>query len=150
MLCPLLWKQATRTLQCYFMRMLTSPKPSHRYDVITDLFEWCLCLVWVGSLSSLACLFSLGDSSTGQKDVSKSNSEGHLWLEAPPHDKPRCCYWFALNDTLPVVGRWTGNLPDFYEHSRLQPKVPSGSNQLGMSCWKWCGCRLIHWRPFLY
>lgn len=153
MLCPSLWKQDTRTSQCYFMHMLTSPKPNHRYDIITDLFQSSPCLVWVGSLHTLTCLFSLGDSSTRQKNVSKSNSEGHVWLEAPPasHDKPCCCYWFTLNDALPVVGCWTGNLPDFYEHSRLQPKVPSERNQLGMSCWNESAdrCRFIHGRPFL-
>lgn len=78
---------------------------------------------------------------------------GACLTRSPPtsHDKPCCCYWFTLNDALPVVGCWTGNLPDFYEHSRLQPKVPSERNQLGMSCWNesadWC--RFIHWRPFL-
>lgn len=39
--------------------------------------------VWFGSIRSLTCVFSLGDSSTRQKNVSQSNTEEHVWLEAP-------------------------------------------------------------------
>lgn len=81
MLCPLLWKQDTRILQCYFTRTSTSPKPSHRYVVSTSFID---VPVWIGSICSLMCFFSLGNSSTGQKDVSQSNTEGHVWLEAAP------------------------------------------------------------------
>lgn len=33
--CPLLWKQDTRTLQCYSTHTSTSLKPSHRYGLYT-------------------------------------------------------------------------------------------------------------------
>lgn len=154
MLCPLLWKQDTRTLQCYFMRMLTSPKPSHRYGIIT--------VISMMSLLSLSCLLTLTDMPLFLRGLLDSAERclqvqpaGACLTRSPPasHDKPLCCYWFTLNNALPIVGCWTGNLPDTYEHSRLQPKVPSERNHLGMSCWNESadrrGHRFIHWRPFL-
>lgn len=152
MLCPLLWKQDTRTLQCYFMRMLTSPKPNHRYDVITDLFQWCLCLV-----CRLFTLIGMPLFLRGLLDSAERCLQvqlGGACLTRSPSAKPCCCCcWFTLNNALPIVGCWTGNLPDFYEHSRLQPKVPSERDQLGMSCWNESadrrGHRFIHWRPFI-
>lgn len=73
----------------------------------------------IKSLHTHLCAFCfLGDASTRKKDVTKSNSEGNVWLEVPPH-KPCCCcccccYWFTLNNALLLAG-WSHNRWGFSE-----------------------------------
>lgn len=123
--CPSLWKQDTRTLRCCFTHTSTSPKPSHRYDVIADLFQWCVFTLDRLFMLKDVPLFHRGLLDSAERRL-QVQLEGACLTRSPafsPPDKPYCCYWFILNNALPVVGCWTGNLV-FTNTVASSPKCP--------------------------